>query len=785
MAEGSWIGRSLPRSEDEDLLTGRARFVADLDVRDPLHVVLVRSPLPHARITDVDVAAAARHPGVVDVLLAADLPPDATIRNDRLPDVRPTAVPTLASEVVRAIGEPVAAVIATSVATAMDATELVRVDYDPVEPVGTLEQAFAGDALVYPEWGDNVLARVTFSSEGVDAAFAEAPHVFRDRYLIPRYAPMPLEPRGCLAEPTAVGITLRSSTQLPFIVRTVLAEALGVAESDLRVVVPKVGGGFGAKMHVYGEELLVCLLARRFDRAIRWVETRSEHVTATVHAREVVNDVEVATDAQGQLLALRTHVLADMGTGCTFFPGVSPAAVTGMTMPGPYRLPEFEAEIICLVTNRTPTGAYRGFGQTEAVFAMERTLDLVARELLIDRAVIRRRNLVGTNEMPYRSVTGAILDGGDYRRSLDRALELGGYGSEKPALTDAKRLGIGIACYVEGTAPSLSLSAGRWGAHESATVRLESDGRISLICGVPSQGQGQGTTLAQIVAEGLCVSPEMISVVSNDTGVGPYALGTWGSRSMVVGGGASLLAARKLRDRLARIAGHLLEVAPEDLELAGPAFRLRGGHERSCSFGEIARACYFEMWRLPSDLDLSLEATAVFRPDHVQQVPDDSGRLNDCITYGHATHVAVVELDTELGQVRVVDYVVVHDCGTIVNPAIVEGQIVGGVAQGVGAALLEEVAYDADGQILTAGLTDYAVPTAVEIPTIKLAHDESPAPSVPGGYRGVGESGIIGAPAAIAGAVEDALASAGARVRRLPLTSEHVLSLRRGATRTQ
>ena len=363
-----------------------------------------------------------------------------------------------------------------------------------------------------------------------------------------------------------------------------------------------------------------------------------------------MNDVEVATDAQGRLLALRTRVLADMGTGCIFFPGVSPAAVTGLTMPDPYRLTEFDADITCLVTNKTPTGAYRGFGQTEAVFAMERTLDLVARELRIDRADIRRRNLVEAGEMPYRSVTGSILDGGDYRRSLDRALKSAGYESDRPdraASGAARRFGIGIACYVEGTAPSLSLSTGRWGAHESATVRLEADGCITVICGLPSQGQGQTTTLAQIVAEELCVTPEAIRVSSNDTAVGPYALGTWGSRSMVVGGAASLLAARQLRDRLACVAAHLLEVEPNDLVLASHAFWFKGTPERSCSFREIAEACHFETWRLPSELDLSLEATAVFRPDNLQQVADEEGRLNDCITYGHATHVAVVEVDTE------------------------------------------------------------------------------------------------------------------------------------------
>ena len=785
MAGGSWIGRSIPRLEDEVLITGRARFVADLDARDPLHTVLVRSPLPHARIDDLDVAAAVRLPGVVDVLVASDLPPGAAIRNDRLPGVRPTAVHALASQVVRYVGEPIAAVLATDVAIAEDAAELIRVDYDPLQPVGTLEQAHVGETLVYQGWGDNILARVEFSTDGVDAALSDAPHVFRNRYRIPRYAPMPLEPRGCLAAPSSGGLTLWSSTQLPFIVRTALAEALGVAEADLRVVVPQVGGGFGAKMHVYGEELLVCLLAERYDRSIQWIETRSEHVVATVHAREIVNDVEVATDARGRLLALRTRVLADMGTGSIFFPGVSPAAVTGLTMPGPYRVPEFEAEITCLVTNRTPTGAYRGFGQTEAVYAMERTLDLVARELLIDRADIRRRNLVEAGEMPYRSVTGPILDGGDYRRSLDRALEMAGYepdGLDRSVAGTAKRLGVGIACYVEGTAPSLSLSAGRWGAHESATVRLEADGGISLICGLPSQGQGQATTLAQIVAEELRVAPETITVSSNDTTVGLYALGTWGSRSMVVGGGASILAARKLRDRLACIAAHVLEVTPDDLELEGAAFGIKGDRERSCSFQEIAGACYFETWRLPSDLEVSLEATAVFRPDHIQQVPDEDGRLNDCITYGHATHVAVVGVDTESGSVTVIDYVVVHDCGTMVNPAIVEGQLIGGVAQGVGAALLEEVAYGTDGQLFTTGLIDYAIPTAVEMPRVRVAHYQSPASGVPGGFRGVGESGIIGAPAAIAGAVEDALVSAGARVRRLPLTPERVLSLARHAT---
>lgn len=783
MPERLWIGRPLPRLEDEPLVRGRARFVADIDAGDPLHVVLVRASLPHARIAGIDRAAASRVPGVVDVFVAGDLPAGAEIRNERLPGVRPTTVEALAADGVRSIGESVAAVVATQLGIAQDAAELVRVDYQPLEAVGTLEQAAGNDPLVYPEWGDNVLARVRFSSEGVDAALKAAPHVFHDRYRIPRYASMPIEPRGCVAAPSVEGLTLWSSTQLPFMVRTVLAEALGLSETELRVVVPHVGGGFGAKMHVYGEELLVCLLARLLGRSVRWIETRSEHVVASVHAREVAYDVDVATDAQGRLLALRARVLADMGTGRIFFPGVSPAAVAGLTMPGPYRLHEFEADITCLVTNRTPTGAYRGFGQTEAVFAMERTLDLVARELGIDPAEVRRRNLVEADEMPYRAVTGPILDGGDYRRTLDRALEMAGYEERRRERSETgdgtRRVGIGIACYVEGTAPSLSLSAGRWGAHESATVRLEPDGNITVICGLPSQGQGQATTLAQIAAEELCVGPASIRVRSNDTAGAPYALGTWGSRSMVVGGAATLLAARELRERLVRVAAHLLEAAPADLEFEDGTVVIGGGSERRCSFRDIAAACYFDTERFPPELELSLEATAVYRPDQIQQTPDERGRLNDCVTYGHATHVAVVEVDSESGSVAVVDYVVVHDCGTIVNPAIVEGQIVGGVAQGVGAALLEEVAYDEEGQVMIAGLTDYLIPTAIEVPRVRVAHDESPAPRVPGGFRGVGESGIIGAPAAIAGAVEDALAPIGARVRRLPLTPERVLGLAR------
>ncbi len=781
-AGSRWIGRPIRRREDRRLLTGRARYLDDLQPPGCAHVVFVRSDHAHARVLAVDAAAATAAPGVLAVVDGAALAPHARPFPNRVAGLRPVPYRPLATDRVRFAGEPVAAVVATSRAAAADAAAQVVVRYEPLPVVTDVDAARRpGAPRLYDEWPDNVLVTRRVAFGDVDGAFAAADVVIDETFTSQRQAPLPLEGRGTLAVPDGDALTVWSSTQVPHILRSVLAEVLDVAEPQLRVIAPDVGGGFGAKYQIFREEAAVACLARMLGRPVKWSERLGEHLASAVHAREQRVRLELAARADGTVTAMRATVVGDVGTAAAVPPSWGAPMVVATTCALGLRVEHFAYTLDCVVTNKCPGGAYRGFGNPVRVFAVERSLDLLAARLGLDPAEVRRRNLVGKADLPYRSVTGARIESATLPEAMDRALEMVDYGRFRERQAAARRhgrhLGVGIASFAEGTAPSFQALGGLFGAYDSCTLRVTPDGRIVAQMGVPAQGQGLETTIAQVVAEALGVDPTAVTVRYGDTDAVPVGLGAWGSRGCLVAAGAGTEAARVVRDKMLAIAAHLLEAHPDDLRVADGRAVVKGAESRAVGFREIAAAAYGGRARLPAGLAPGLEATAFFEPEAIDAAPDRHGRAMRYATVANAAHVAVVEVLVDTGEVKLLDYVVVHDCGTIVNPLIVDGQIRGGVAQGIAGALYEHLIYDESGQLLSGSLLDYHVPRADEIPDIRVEHLVSPDPRTPWGIKGVGEGGTIGAPAAIANAVADALAPFGVRVVRTPLTPPEVRRL--------
>ncbi len=783
VTQKGYVGTRALRAEDLRFVTGRGRYVDDVPVPEALSLAFVRSIHAHAEIVEVDTEDARRRRDLVAVLTGSDVVGLCRpMSNDRLPFVKQAPWYPLAADRVRFAGEPVVAVVAADRYRAEDLAELVSVEYRPLPAVVDLEGAARADApLLYEGWGDNIMTEEVAGPPDMDGLFASADVVISERLRSQRYTGVPLEPRGCVASFEAGSLTLWSSTQWPFMLRTVLAEWLQLPESRFRVIAPDVGGGFGIKQAVAREEVLVCLLAMQLGRPVKWIEDRAEHLVASVHAREQIHDIEVAASRDGRILAMRDRMLADMGSGAQHFPGVAPAFVTATFIPGPYDFQNYLFDIKCVVTNRTPTGAYRGFGMTEATFVMERAIDFVARELRIDPLDVRRRNLVRPEQLPYRMATGSMLDSGDYPATLERAVELADLPSfraeQASALAEQRYIGIGIIDFVEGSGPTAFPTIGRGGAYERALVRVEPDGTTMVFTGLASQGQSHETSMAQVAADALGVPLDTVAVRGGDTEGTIFGLGAWGGRGASVGAPAVHLAAMNVHDKVVRIAAHLLEAPPESLEISEGHVSVREDPDRAVSFADVAEVAYHQTFRLPPGEEPGLDAIGTFDPPNIDHVPDASGLMNVCVTYSNAAHVAVVEVDPRLGTVRVLRYLVVEDCGRMINPMVVDGQIRGGLAQGIGGALLEELVYDENGQLLTTGFMDYLVPTAVDMPRVEIDHLETPALYVPGGFKGMGEGGAVGPPAAIASAVEDALAPFGVRVTETPLSPVRILDL--------
>lgn len=769
-----YIGAPIKRAGDPRLLRGEGRFVSDLSVEGMLVATVVRSPHAHARIKSIDTSRARQHPGIAAVYTAADLGaaqrplpsfgqfPKALIDLWQ-PTIRPAPVTTLAAGKVRHVGEPVALVVGANRYVAEDAAELVDVEYEPLEAVSDAEAALDPEApRLFEAWPDNAALRMTVTVGEVDRAFKQAAHVYKDRYYSHRYTGVPLEGRGLLAtpDPAGEGMTVWSSHQMPHFHRALICEALSLPEFAVRVLQPDIGGGFGQKAGLYPEDVLIPFAAKTLRQPVKWLEDKREHFQASSHSREQLFDTEVAVDAEGRLLALRYRVLLDAGAYLTF-PVVLP--YLGLChFFGPYRLPALQAEITSVLTNKVTSAPYRGAGRPEVVFVLNRVLDRIAKELSLDPVEVRRRNMISPQDLPhepgilYRDGTQMVLDSGNYPEAFERLLEAVGYSEfrrEQEAQRKAGRhLGIGLACNVE---------SGGIGPVEAARVRVDPSGQVIVYLGVTDTGQGQRTSFAQVCADSLGIHPDRITVVTGDTANLPYSRGTYHSRAAVTAGNAVHGAAQKVRRKVLEIASQHFEAAIEDIELVDGSARVKGVPDMAITFARCAQLAAPEM-ALPRGISPGLDEL------HYFEAPT--------VVWGNAAHAAIVEVDPEIGSVKILRYVVVHDCGRVLNPTILAGQIHGGIAAGIGGTMLEHLVYDDEGQLLTSSLADYMLPRASDIPQIELISMETPSPLNPLGAKGAGEGGTIAPPSVLAAAVEDALAPYGVRVTRTPLSPKAILA---------
>ncbi|HXP73468.1 MAG TPA: xanthine dehydrogenase family protein molybdopterin-binding subunit [Stellaceae bacterium] len=775
--QARFVGRSVLRREDRRLLTGQGQFIADIVLPRMLHAVFVRSPVAHARIRAVDISRAASAPGVALALSGAELArllppvPDSQLS---LPSKWRALVEhklhnpqqsLLAMDKVRHVGEAIAVVVAESHYAAEDAAELVQPDLEPLPAVVDPEEALrAGTPLVHERLGTNLIGEFSIGKGAIETALARAPKRLRRRFYHHRYSGVPMECRGVIGvhDARTDSMTIWSSTQVVHWVRREAANILGLSESRVRCVAPDVGGGFGVKGHVYPEDLLIPFLARKIGRPVRWIEDRREHFLSATHSRDQIHEIEIGFDEGGRILALRDEFMADCGAWNPIGAGI--IYNTAAHLLGPYKVEHFAARAKVVATNKVPSSAYRGAGRPEASFAVERSMDLVAAAVGLEPAEVRHRNMVRADEMPYsvgipyRDGQPIVYDSGDFPSGLRQALDaLGGTeafrGRQREARSQGRYLGLGIGCYTEGTGV---------GPFESATVRIDASGKVFLSGGSCPQGQGMETVFAQIVADAWSVTPDDVVVSLADTAAIPMGFGTIASRSTVTLSAAIHYASERLRKKVLAIAAHLLECSPADLELRNGGVGIVGVPARTISLAKIAQAARpgWDHGR-PDGVDAGLEDTFHFEPQTV--------------TWSNATHAAIVEVDIEVGRVKIEKYVVAHDCGNVVNPMLLEGQIIGGAAQGLGGILLEGFAYDAEGQLLTGSLMDYALPRADDMPDFQLIHLHSPSPLNPLGVKGVGEGGAIGPPAAIANAVSDALAPFGAEFNETPLKSEQIV----------
>lgn len=776
--EGEIVGQSVKRLEDPHLITGKGRFVDDLKIPGLLYIHIVRSTEAHAHIRKIDTSQATATDGVRLVLTGAQVNREIRplpVRWDT-PGLRCREYPLMADERVHYVGQPVALIVADDSFLAEDAAASIEVTYEPLPAVVDVEEAFApGATLLYDEWGTNETCEPVRMGQGDCAvAFAEAARVIKARLYSHRYSGFPLEPRGCVAVPHPVEqlLTLYSSTQAPNQVRTAVAECLGVGENTIRVQAWDVGGGFGVKDQAYAEDVLVCYVARKLLRAVKWVEGRSESFYASTHAREQVHYAQLALARDGTVLAIKDEILYDSGAFHQSR-GALPAMLTASMLPGPYAIKAAEIVVHTVVTNKVSSGAYRGFGMTQATFVMERLLDMAAAELGMDPADIRRKNLLPPGQLPdFVTATGVQYDSGDYPQAFERALHLLGYEQERKRQAELRArgryLGIGLAPFVETTGLGPSGFQALLGflipSHETVRVVMDMTGKVTVHTGIMSIGQGMQTALSQIAADALGVPLADVRVLYGDTDTSPYSgLSSVASRSTTVGGAAILMACEPLTAKLKLIASNRLEASPDDIEIRAGWVTVSGVPGKSLPISEIARAAYFRGPDLPAGVNPGLSNEEVYDPP--------------AVAFAYGTHVCVVEVDPETGFVEVLKYAVCHDCGTMVNPALVEAQVHGGVVQGLGGALMEELPYDARGQLLATNFTDYHLPRAAGVPSIQIEHMETPAPQIPGGFKGAGEGGVIPSPAAVANAVADALRPFGVTVTSTPLTPGRVWNL--------
>jgi aerobic carbon-monoxide dehydrogenase large subunit len=758
MGIAAMLGSPIKRREDPRLITGQATYVDDIKLTGMLHMAVLRSPYGHARINSINTEAARNQPGVVAVYTAEDL-------KGAVGDIA-VAVPLgqmtegmgirkpLAEDKVRFYGDPVAVVIAEDRYTARDARDLIEVDYEPLPAAIDVEKAMQpGAPLLYEQFGTNVAFSMRPSTEDIDKVFeqtkADGGVVVKERMVNQRLAPVPIETRGVVAEyhKALKTLTVWSSSQIPHILRNVLAATVGLPQHQVRVIVPEVGGGFGCKLNIYPEEIVAAFASMKTGHAVKWIEDRSENLAATIHGRDQVDYIEVAATKDGKVTGLKVYGISDLGAYSQLFTDVIMIAFGFPVSCGAYDIPNIHLSGDIVFTNKVPTDAYRGAGRPEATYIAERAIDLVARELGKDPAEVRRINFIKPDQFPYKSAAGAVYDTGNYEAALDKALEIADYKSlraeqaRRRASGNGKLMGIGISSYIEmcgfgpkGTAPV--------GLYESARMRVEQSGTVMVYTGSSPHGQGEETTFAQIVAEEFGIPVEDVLIMHGDTDSTPEGRGTYGSRTTAVGGSAVYTAAQRLKEKMNQIAAHMLEASASDVTLEDGKFSVTGSPQKSVSFAEVALTANLSN-TLPPGIEPGLETTVFWEPEA-------------CV-FPFGTHICVVEVDKDTGEAQITRFIAVDDCGRQLNPMIVQGQVHGGIAQGVGQAMFEGVVYGEDGQLLTATLMDYAMPIASELPSFELDHTVTLTPVNPLGVKGVGEAGTIGSTPAVANAIADAL----------------------------
>jgi carbon-monoxide dehydrogenase large subunit len=779
---GRIFGASIKRREDPRFITGKGQYTDDLKVPGMVYAAFVRSPHANARVRSIEVRQAKATPGVRAVFTGKDLadggvnpiPVGWLLEGMKLGERRAIAINR-----VRYVGEAVAMVLADTPQAARDGAELVDVEYDALPAaVDVLTAIQPGAPQLYEDAPRNVCFEWSLGdAAATDAALKGAARVVRQRLVNQRLTPHAIEPRACIASWNAVtqDLTLWVTSQNPHVHRLIMgAFVLGIPEHKFRVIAPDVGGGFGSKIFIYPEEVAACWAAKATGRAVKWTAERRESFQTDAHGRDHVTDAEIAVSADGRILGLRVHTLANIGANLSLFAPAIPTYLYGTLLSGQYTIPAIHVSVGAVFTNTVPVDAVRGAGRPEATFVVERMMDLAALELGLDPAEIRRRNMVAPNQFPFQTVVALQYDSGNYEAVLQKALDKVGYAQfraeQKRLRAQGRYLGIGISSYIEacGLAPSKIVGAlgGQAGLYESGQVRVHPTGKVTVFTGCHSHGQGHETTYAQIVADELGVGVEDVEVVHGDTATVAFGMGTYGSRSGPVGGSAVFLSAQKVKNKAIRIAAHLLEAAEKDIVAEGGRYHVRGSPDRFKAFGELALAAYLAH-NLPEGMEPGLDVTSFFDPPNW--------------TYPFGTHIAIVEVDAATGHVQLQRYVAVDDVGNVINPMIVDGMLHGGIAHGVGQALFEEVRYDGNGQLMTGSLMDYAIPKADQLPSFELERTVTPSPSNPLGVKGAGEAGAIASPAAVANAVMDALAPFGVRHLDMPYTAHKVWETMKGA----
>jgi carbon-monoxide dehydrogenase large subunit len=779
-----FTGKALKRREDPVLLAGCGTFVDDIKLPNMLFAGILRSSYGHARIKRVDLTRALKCQGVVFGIAGKDIVQETSPLplSEITPRMKKIDLYMLASDKVHFMGEPVAALVATDRYTAEDALEVIDVEYEPLECTTDAEMALDPRApKLYDSWGTNEMMLHTYSIGDPDLALANSKHIFSEKIVRHRYTAAPLECRGYVSTYDKYSKTLNyyASTQSPHVLRTLLAKSLNFPESNIRVIAPQVGGGFGEKLPLYQEEPLIAFLSIKTGRPVKWIETRTENLSSACHSRQQTHYIEIGISEDLRINAIQDTIYADLGA-FSAQPGIdSPLATTRFITSG-YKVDSYKVTLHAVCTNKAPYGAVRGFGKADANFVIERAIDIVSRKLGVDPVEFRLRNMIQPSEFPYQSCTGAIYDSGDYPSNLKRAAEEIGYNkflSERERLLEKEGVirGISISFMLEPSALTKTNSV--YAGYEAATIRIDPSGKVSVMTGVAAQGQGHETALSQIVADELGVMPDDVTIFEGDSSISPYGLGNFSSRFSIAGVGAVMLACARVREKLLKIASYRLDISEEEI-LLERGFARSATHQESklIAIADIADIAYNRIHLLPSGLRPGIEESSYYLSPNAKFLPDEKGRLNLYPSYTSGAYAVIVELDPETGKITIVKQVYVSDCGNIINPLLLDGQLTGGLAQGIGGALFEELVYDKDAQLVSSTFMDYLLPTSLDVPEVNLVHMKTPSPLTFGGFKGAAEGTCIVAPYGLANAVHDALNSSWLRgtLNNQPLSPENI-----------